>query len=163
VYAVEKVEVILTVPSIEDTAAWYERVLGWAGHYDTFDAQGRCGFGSVMLGDMESVTRGERPFTGFNLSRFSGDPASYSNEGAHFTALICVDDVDALYARVVESDVTPGSAPEDQPWGGRAFWMQDLNGFALTFFQMIDQVPIEEVRRRYEETRKGEQAQMDGG
>ena len=31
------VEVMLSVPSIEDTAAWYERVLDWEGAYDTFD------------------------------------------------------------------------------------------------------------------------------
>ena len=33
-YAVDRIEVTLTVPSIERTAAWYERVLGWVSHYD---------------------------------------------------------------------------------------------------------------------------------
>jgi catechol 2,3-dioxygenase-like lactoylglutathione lyase family enzyme len=155
-YSVEKVEVILTVPSLEETAAWYERVLGWTGHYDTFDVEGRGEFGSVMLGDMEAVAREERPFTGFNLSRFQGDPASYGNESSHFNALIRVDDVDAAYARVVQSGVTPGSVPENQPWGGRTFSMRDLNGFALTFFQIVEQVPLEEVRRRHAEARENE-------
>jgi uncharacterized glyoxalase superfamily protein PhnB len=152
VYAVEKVEVILTVPSIEETAAWYERVLGWSAHYDTFDAQGRCSFGSVMLGDMEAVVGEGAPFTGMNLSRFDGDPDAYG-EPAHFTALIRVDDVDSVYARVVESGVTPSSAPANQPWGGRTFWMRDVNGFVLNFFQLVEHVSIEEVRRRYEEAR----------
>lgn len=154
-YVVEKVEVILTVPSIEETAAWYERVLGWTAHFDTFDAQGRCGFGSVMLGDMEAVVHEEAPFTGMNLSRFEGDPASYSDP-SHFTALIRVDDVDAVYTRVVESGVTPASPPANQPWGGRTFWMRDVNGFVLSFFQLVEHVSIKEVRRRYEEARKEE-------
>jgi predicted enzyme related to lactoylglutathione lyase len=125
-YKVEKVEVILTVPSIEETAAWYERVLGWNAHYDVFDAQGRCTFGSVMLGDVEAVIRGDAPFTGMNLSRCQGAPGSY-REPAHFTALIRVDDVDALDARVVQKGVTPPSSPRDEPWGGRTLVVQDLN------------------------------------
>jgi predicted enzyme related to lactoylglutathione lyase len=152
VYRVEKVEVILTVPSIEETAAWYERVLGWTAHYDTFDEQGRCLFGSVMLGDVEAVMREEAPFTGMNLSRFQGDVASYG-EPAHFIALIRVDDVDALYARVVERGVAPGSPPRSEPWGGRTVMIRDPNGFTLNFYQMVEQVSIEEVRRRYEEAR----------
>ncbi len=151
-YKVDKVEVILTVPSIEETGAWYERVLGWTAHYDTFDAQGRCNFGSVMLGDAEAVMREEAPFTGMNLSRFQEDAEAYG-EPAHFTALIRVDDVDALYARVVEKGVTPPSPPRNEPWGGRAFGMRDLNGFVLSFYQLVEQVPIEEIRRRYEEAR----------
>ena len=47
-YRVLKIEVILTVPSIEGTAAWYEGVLGWTGHYDAYDERGRCTFGSVV-------------------------------------------------------------------------------------------------------------------
>ena len=139
-YSVDKVEVILTVPSIEETAAWYERVLGWTGHYDVFDAEGRCQFGSVM--------RGEK---GFNLSRAPEEITSYSNDDANFTALIAVDDVDAVYAKVVESGVAPDSAPENQLWGGRTFSMRDFDGFRLTFFQQVETVTIEEVRRRHQE------------
>lgn len=147
-YTVEKIEVILTVPSIEETAAWYERVLGWTGYFDTFDAEGRCSFGSVMHGDMDAVMRGEKPFTGINLSRFQGEPSSYNAEVSHFTA--------PVYDRVMESGIaTPGSAPENQPWGGRTFRLRDLNGFALNFVQMVEQVTLEEVRRRYEEQGKG--------
>jgi PhnB protein len=150
-YSVHKVEVILTVPSVEETSAWYERVLGWTAHYDTFDAEGRCNFGSVMLGDVESVIRGEKPFTGFNLSRFQGEARSCRNEGSNLTLLIGVDNVDAIYARVVGSGVHPDSAPENQPWGGRTFSIRDPNGFDLTFFQQVEQVSIEEIRRRYEQ------------
>jgi len=141
-YSVDKIEIILTVPSIEETAAWYERALGWTGHYDTFDPEGHCAFGSVM--------RGEGDFRGFNLSRVSGETA-YSKDQANFTAFIAVDDVDAVYAKVLESGVTLDSTPEDQLWGGRTFSMRDLNGFRLTFYQLMEKVTVEEVRRRYEE------------
>ena len=149
-YVVEKVETILTVPSIEETAAWYERVLGWNGHYDTFDAQGHCQFGSVMQGEMASPGDEDQAITGFNLSRFGGDATSYSNGQTHFTALILVDDVDAIYARVVESGIYTGPAPETQLWGGKTLSIQDLNGFHLTFYQQMETPTLEEVRRRFE-------------
>jgi uncharacterized glyoxalase superfamily protein PhnB len=149
--SVDKIEVTLTVPSIEETAAWYERVLGWHGHYDVFDAQGRCLFGSVMAGDIERVMRGEETFKGFNLSRLPEAPEAYSRGCAHCSALIFVDDVDAAYARVVEGGGRPDSAPENQFWGGRVFSMRDLNGFGLTFVQQVESVTLEEARRRHQD------------
>ena len=134
-YAVDKVEVILTVPSIEETQAWYERVLGWNGHCDIHDAEGRCGFGCVMCGELESVADG-RPLTGFSLSRFGGDAASYGTGDAHATLFVKVDDVQAVYARVVESGVEIAAPLQPQPWGGRTFSLYDLNGFHLTLYQL---------------------------
>jgi len=148
-YPVRKVESTLTVPSIEETAAWYERVLGWVGHYDVFDAEGHCLFGSVMCGDLESVMQGKETFRGFNLSRFSEGAASYSQGCANFSALIFVDDVEAVYARAVDNEAAVDCAPEDQLWGGRTFSMQDLNGFRLTFVQMVESVTLEEIRQRH--------------
>ncbi len=153
-YSVEKIEAVLSVPSVEETAKWYERVLGWRAHLDTFDAEGRCLFGSVMRGDVESVLRGDQPFAGFNLSRFSGDIDSYLKECANFTALIAVDDIDAVYNRVLQSGFALDSEPEDQMWGGRTFTMRDLNGFNLTFYEMVESVTVEEIRRRFEQARK---------
>ena len=151
-YSIEKVEVILTVPSIEETAVWYKRTLGWTGHYDVFDAEGHCTFGSVM--------RGEGELRGFNLIRASGETVSYGNDGANFTAFIAVDDVDAVYAKVVESGIKSDSKPADQLWGGRTFSMQDVNGFRLTFFQQVEEITLEEVRRRHQQAlRRNEKGQ----
>ncbi len=74
-YSVDKVEVILTVPSIEETHTWYERVLGWHGYCDVHDAEGRCGFGCVMCGELDTVADG-RPLTGFNLTLYQLEDAA---------------------------------------------------------------------------------------
>lgn len=153
-YTLDNVEVILTVPSIEETAEWYERALGWPGHFDTFDAAGNCVFGSVMCGDPERTLQKQEPLKGFNLSRFSGEAHSYSNEATNFTAFLAVDDVDAVHARVVEAGVTLENELEDQLWGGRTFSLRDLNGFHLTFFQLLEDVSLEEIRRRYDAARE---------
>lgn len=55
---INRIVLTLHVPSVEATAAWYERLLGWQGHFDTFDTAGHCLFGSVMLQPT--------PFVGFN-------------------------------------------------------------------------------------------------
>jgi uncharacterized glyoxalase superfamily protein PhnB len=136
-YSVVKVEVILTVPSIEETQSWYERVLGWQGYCDVHDAEGRCGFGCVMRGELDSVADG-RPLTGFNLSRYGGD-APYSPDPGHCTLFVKVDDIEAVYARVLESGVPLDAPLEAQAWGGRTFSLRDLNGFHLTLYQLQEE------------------------
>jgi uncharacterized glyoxalase superfamily protein PhnB len=136
-YSVDRIEVTVTVPSIEETAAWYERVLGWAGNYDAFDDDGHCVFGSVSRG--KAAVSGEGGFTGFNLSRASAKDAPVSSRSQlDVSPWVFVDDVDAVYAQVVERGAAPESAPADQPWGGRVFVLRDLNGLRLTFVEMMD-------------------------
>ena len=137
-YAVNKIEINLTVPSLENTFAWYERVLGWSGHCDVRDAEGRCGFGSVIWGEMVSDPEGnDPPMKGFNLARYGSDPGTYVREHPDFTAFIKVDDVQAVYERVTASGTETDGPPQDQPWGGQVFSMVDLNGFHLTFYQLL--------------------------
>jgi predicted enzyme related to lactoylglutathione lyase len=155
VYAVNKVEINLTVPSIEETIAWYERVLEWSGQCDAYDAQGRCAFGGIVRGEVVLDPSGKEPAMGFNLGRYGGDPEAYSGEQAHFSAFIKVDDVEAVYAHVAASGTATDGPPQDQPWGGRVFSMRDLNGFHLIFYQMVGGVSLDQTRRRYEESSQG--------
>jgi len=139
VYSVNKVEVILTVPSIEETQAWYARVLGWQGYCDAHDDEGHCEFGCVMRCELESVADG-RPLTGFNLSRY-GEVPPYRRDYGHCTLFVQVDDVDAAYARVLESGAEIDAPLAAQPWGGRTFSLYDLNGFHLTLYQLDEDQP----------------------
>jgi uncharacterized glyoxalase superfamily protein PhnB len=100
------------------------------------DAEGRCGFGSVIWGEMIDDPSGKEPMKGFNLARYSGDPETYSREHSDFAAFIKVDDVDAAYQRVLASGTATDGPPQDQSWGGRLFSMVDLNGFHLTLYQL---------------------------
>lgn len=141
------VEIVLVVPSLEETAAWYQRVLGWSGHFDVFDTDGKANFGSVNGGGSSE------DFKGFNLIRYTGDIRDYHSGQRHFNAHVYVDNVDALYRQVVESGWKPDTGLEDQFWGGRTFRLTDLNGFHITFAQMVEQVELDEVRERYEQIR----------
>ena len=44
-----------------------------------------------------------------------------------------VDDVDALYRRLVDMGVTPSTLPEDAPWGERYFHVDDPDGHEVSF------------------------------
>ena len=87
---------------------------------------------------------------GFNLERYSRDPEVYRREHPDFSAFIKVDDVDAVYAHVQASGTPTGGPPQDQLWGGRLFSMFDLNGFRLVFYQMVEQLSVDEIRERFE-------------
>jgi predicted enzyme related to lactoylglutathione lyase len=149
-YTVNKIEINLTVPSIEETIAWYERVLGWSGGCDTYDAQGRGTFGDVVCGEHTQDPSGKEPAMGFNLERSSGDTETYRREHPDFSAFVKVDDVDAVYAHVLASGTATNGPPQDQLWGSRLFSMVDLNGFHLIFYQMVEQLSIDDIRERFE-------------
>jgi catechol 2,3-dioxygenase-like lactoylglutathione lyase family enzyme len=44
-----------------------------------------------------------------------------------------VDDVDAMYRRVLAAAFTPESSPADAPWGERYFHLRDPAGHELSF------------------------------
>ena len=138
----ESLQLTLSVPSLEATMDWYERVLGWARVCHMSAPTGECLFGSVMWC--------EEPLGCINLSRCTGE-GEYSNVGAHFYALLHVDDVDTVYAQVRAAGCETLSAPQTEIWGGRNFDMLDLNGFRLMFVQWMEDVSAEELQRRVNE------------
>ena len=48
-----------------------------------------------------------------------------------------VDDVDGLYKRVVDRQLTVKEALRNQPWGHRSFIVADPNGVAIYFFAEV--------------------------
>jgi len=142
-------QIILTlhVPSIEDTAAWYERILGWKGHFDTFNEAGQCLFGSVMLK--------ENPFVGFNLTRSMESKAG--EKCNHCSSWVYVEDVDAVYRRVLEQGWPVETAVEDQFWGERLFKLRDMNGNQLIITQQIEDIGPEEIQERHDKMLNGRQ------
>ncbi len=44
-----------------------------------------------------------------------------------------VDDVDALYHRLVDASLSPSTTPQDAPWGERYFHISDPDSHELSF------------------------------
>lgn len=131
-YSVDKIELNLIVLSIEDTVDWYEEVLGWKGEFDVFDEEDNCTFGSVSKDD-EII----------NLVRSSDE---FKNDLVNFTIFIHVDDVDDVFDRVVKNGRDVEIEPKDTFWGGRTFWIYDLNGYRLEFVEFVEDLDIDEIR-----------------
>ena len=135
----QKIIITLYVPSVEGTAAWYERVLDWRGHFDTFDEEGRCLFGSVMKQDAPNLS--------INLARSEGiDEVDVCR---HCSIWIYVADVDAVYNRVLEQGCPVEAEIANMFWGERQFRMRDLDGNELVFVQQIEELDLEEIRARH--------------
>lgn len=47
--------------------------------------------------------------------------------------IVHVDDVDAMYRRVLDNGYTPSMAPSDAPWGERYFHVDDPDGHEVSF------------------------------
>ncbi len=65
---------------------------------------------------------------------FRQDPGSYEGWGR---AIFYVADVDAMYARAVESGFIPEFEPRDATWGERYFHLKDPDGHELSFAQPL--------------------------
>ena len=48
-----------------------------------------------------------------------------------------VDDVDALYHRLVKAGLTPSTVPEDAPWGERYFHINDPDSHEVSFAKRL--------------------------
>jgi predicted enzyme related to lactoylglutathione lyase len=138
-----RIEIIVSVASVEETVEWYERVLGWKGSFDVYDKDDNCLFGEVITGSSNSED--SQSSVGFNLARSS---EAESRKECNWLALVYVEDIETLYHKVVENSGNMVSGLEDQPWGARIFKMVDLNGVRLTFAQMMESPSIEEIQRR---------------
>ena len=64
--------------------------------------------------------------------------------GLHQQITVYVDDVDAHFAHAQAEGAAILSEPEDQFWGDRTYWVQDLEGHRWTFQQHLRVVPDEE-------------------
>lgn len=119
----------IATPHVDAARAFYTR------HFDAhlvFD----CGwFISLEFGDRLSLQF---------MQPQPGQPAC-NPEGLTYN--FRVEDVDAEYARLSQSGLSPHAAPEDHPWGDRGFSLSDPSGVLLYIYS--DRAPAEEFRAAY--------------
>lgn len=81
----------------------------------------------------------DAPFTTFRagvgfLNLQAGDRSS---SGIWGRVIFWVDDVDAMYDRVVATGAAPTAPPQDAAWGERYFHVRDPDGHELSFARPI--------------------------
>lgn len=98
---------------------------------------------AIPVADMERALRFYRDVLGFRVSFTNGNPTSFAviNQGAAELHLgvqpgkagsahahLMVDDLDAVYDRLVQAGATVRQAPKVQEWGLRDFVIADPDG-----------------------------------
>lgn len=67
---------------------------------------------------------------GFHIGIEEGDPGPPNA----MEITIWVDDVDAMYERLVEAGVDVEGPPQDQEWGARHAWFRDGDGRRMSIY-----------------------------
>jgi len=78
----------------------------------------------------------EAPFTSFRIGtgylNLQLDPAGSRRRDVWGRVVLWVDDVDAMYQRVLDAGFDPETAPTDASWGERYFHVRDPDGHELS-------------------------------
>ena len=82
------------------------------------------------------------PAADFTSFRIGGGYLNLIRQAPNFAwwgrAIFYVDDVDALYQRLIALGLTPDTAPADAPWGERYFHIKDPDGHELSFARPLN-------------------------
>src|SRR5690606_5126542 len=121
---------------------FYTRVFGAVEKLRLTDRQGRVGHAELELGPVTLMLADEHPEYGI-LS-----PLAFGGTGARIH--LHVDDVDVLARRAWDAGATILMAPADQVHGERQCRLRDPFGHEWLLGHPVEDVPLEEVRRRIE-------------
>lgn len=114
--------------NMDQTAQWFQDVLGWYAGIDQRDEDSNGIYGCLMPLPAEVHALAPVPFHGFHL--FYGVPTS------QLVGLIRVDNVQNLHDHVLQSGWTQVSSITKQHWGGQECTVTTVDGCQLKFFQL---------------------------
>lgn len=116
------VEVVLLVPDVAATLAFYMGVLGFNLDFDHGSPPSHA-----------RVSSGNPAAPGTARIRFERASAPQSDARSCYLYVYVGRALDDLFAAYRSRGVEIVSAPRDRPWGLRQFEIQDCNGYVLTF------------------------------
>jgi len=112
---------VIAVPDLSVSSAFYRDILG----FDIHDI-GDPGWRMYVQDDCR-IMAGECP---------TAQPAHELGDHSYFAYLV-VDDVDAVYARVLARDVTVIKPLQNEPWDMREFGLRTVDGHRIMIGQDI--------------------------
>lgn len=127
-YTVKENGPIYYTKNMDQTAKWFEDVLGWYTGIDQRDENGAGTYGCLMALPAELHSMTLTPFNGFHM--FRGEPTT------QVVAFMRVDNIENLHAFVTKNAWAHISAITPQHWGGRECDVTTIDGSILRFFQL---------------------------
>lgn len=126
----------LTYADAPAAIEWLCRVFG-------FEEVRRMEVGDGRIGHAALRFQGEQVMLASSFEE-AGTKSPRELPALHQQITVYLDDVDAHFAHVQAQGAEILSEPEDQFWGDRTYWVQDLEGHRWTFQQHMHAVPDEE-------------------
>jgi len=127
---------------------WYKTAFGAAERVRLTDPAGKVMHAEIRVGAATVMLADEFPEMGYR------SPTSLG--GSPVSILLYVEDVDTLFARAVAAGGTETMAVADQFDGDRRGTLTDPFGHVWLLASRKEDVPPEELRKRFEDTMKGE-------
>ena len=121
----------LTVKDVDASLEFYSRNLGLPRDLAEKDDEGLTFLGSVEVGDTVIMFES----SGSNVTLDTDHGAK-----SRVTLTVCLsgdDDIDAMYQRLLASDVRVCSPIGNRPWGNRDFTVLDPDGYHVVIAQQI--------------------------
>lgn len=110
----------LTVQDLQKSLAWHRDVVGFTVDRE-LEREGKLLSVALRAGDVRIL-----------LNQDDGAKGLDREKGAGFSLMITTaQDVDGMARRIRENGGSLASEPAEVPWGGRAFRLQDPDGFRL--------------------------------
>ena len=111
---------------------WLCRVFG-------FTELRRMDFGDGRIGNAALEIAGEQVMLASAFVE-AGTRSPRDLSGLHQQITVYVDDVDAHFAHARTEGARILAEPQNQPWGARNYWVEDLEGHRWFFQQQLDDV-----------------------
>ena len=133
---------------VDDSAAaieFYRKAFG-AEELMRFEADGRVGHAEIRIGDSHIMLSDAWPEWGYrSATEIGGTPVSL---------MLYVDDVDTVFQRAIAAGATERMPVEDQFYGDRTGNLTDPFGHQWTIGTHKEDVPVDEMQRRFREMMK---------
>ena len=130
-----------------EAIAFYQQAFGATEKFRLSEPSGRIGHAELDFGGTTLMLSDEFPEFGIKGPRAIG--------GTSLTIHLHVDDADALIARAVAAGATVIRPAQDQFYGERSGTVRDPFGHEWNIGHHLEDVPTDEMQRRYSEMLKG--------
>jgi uncharacterized glyoxalase superfamily protein PhnB len=119
---------MVTVPSVDETRAFYVDKLGFRHQMGVVGKDGQLDFCNVVYGKASLM---------FNRAQ---GPLPQPAEAQPVAFYIWTEDVDAHFAELREAGLRATEPLTDQWWGDRTFVISDPNGYRVWFYATVAEI-----------------------
>ena len=125
-YVKENAAVYFT-KNMDETAKWFEEILGWYSNIVERDEQGNGCYGAIFEMIPEVEMTHQAPFTGFHMF--------YGESQKEVISFMQVQGIEKLYEYITSKGWNKITEIELQPWGSKTCELTTIDGYIIKIFE----------------------------